>query len=112
MLNKEWIRGLLVALIIIGVGLAAISAQQFIDATLRLQDNTTYQTRSSGEEVTIESQTEALMLMGEGVEFQRLTAQRNNALIIGGVGLVILAVGWLGYDIARSKRRKLSTASQ
>lgn len=105
MLDKDWVRGILIALIIIGIGLAAIAAQQFIDATIKLQDNTTYQKQISGEEVSVESQTEAMMLLGEGVEFRRLNSQRDNALIIGGAGLVVLAVGWLGYDFVRSRRR-------
>ncbi len=102
--EKEWFRGLVFALIIIGVALILLAAQQYVDAATRLNDNLAYQAQQAGEAVPLESQAEAQILVGAGMEMRRLTAQRDRALMIGGGGLVLLALGWIGMDFARARR--------
>jgi len=48
------------------------------------------------------------MLMAADVEYRRLESQRDNALIVGGVGLALLAVGWIGSDFLRARCRRLN----
>lgn len=103
--QKEWFRGLVFAFIIIGVALLLLAAQQYIDATTRLADNLAYQAQQEGEVVPLESQAEAQMLVGAGMEMRRLNAQQDRALMIGGGGLALLALGWIGMDFARARRR-------
>lgn len=107
-LDKDWFRGIVFAFIIIGVVAALFAAQQFIDASLRIQNNASYIAKSSDTPLELQSQAEAQMLMAADVEYRRLLLQRDNALMIGGVGLVSLALGWIGNDFVRARRRKLN----
>lgn len=106
LLQQDWIRSLMMALVIVGVLLAAFGVQQFVDASVQIEDNPAYQTQQRQETVTLESEAQAQGLMAAGVAYQRLLAQRNRALMIGGVGLAVGALGWLGYDLIRSRQRR------
>lgn len=105
--RRDTIRIVLMALILIGVILAVGGVIQFADAALRLQNNAAYQASIGGEPLTLGSQEQAQGLIAAGMEYRRLLAQRNNALILGGAGLVAGAVGWLVYDFLRSRERRL-----
>lgn len=105
--RQDTIRIVLMALMLIGVVLAVVGIIQFADAALRLQNNAAYQASIGGEPLALGSQEQAQGLIAAGMEYRRLLAQRNNALILGGAGLVAGAVGWLGYDFIRSRQRRL-----
>ncbi len=111
-LDKDWFRGLVFAFIIIGVVAGLYAAQQFIDASLRIQNNASYQAKSSETPLELQSEAEAQMLMAADVEYRRLLTQRDNALIVGGVGLALLALGWIGNDFVRARRRKVNVPLQ
>jgi hypothetical protein len=111
-LDKDWFRGIVFALIIIGVVAGLFAAQQFIDATLRMQNNASFIAKSSDTPLALQSEAEAQMLMAADVEFRRLQLQRDNALFLGGLGLTLLALGWIGSDFARARRRKLNAPLQ
>lgn len=103
--NKEWLKPLFIALLLIGAMLVVIAIQQYVDASLRLQNNPIQQNQETGNAVTLQSQAAAPALMAAGLEFRRLTSQRNNALIIGGGGLILLALSWIGVDFIRARQR-------
>ena len=109
-LEHESTRSVLLALCIVAVLLIAFGGWQFLDASLRLQDNPAYQAQMSDEAISLESEVQAQGLLAAGLEYRRLLAQRNTALMIGGAGLALLALGWIGYDMIRSYRRR--TASE
>jgi hypothetical protein len=103
-LEKEWFRGLVVALIMIGGALILYGVYQFVDASSRISNNVVYQREAAGTEV--QSPTDARMFMAAEVEYRSLRIQRSNSFSYGGVGLALMAAGWLGYDFARAHRRK------
>jgi hypothetical protein len=105
--RRDTIRIMLMALILIGLLLAVIGVIQFVDAALRLQNNAAYQASIGGDPLSLGSREQAQGLIAAGMEYRRLLAQRNNALIFGGAGLVVGALGWLAYDYLRSRERKL-----
>jgi hypothetical protein len=111
-LDKDWFRGIVFALIIIGVVAGLFAAQQFIDATLRMQNNASFIAKSSDTALELQSEAEAQMLMAADVEYRRLRLQRDNALFMGGLGLTLLALGWIGGDFTRARRRKLNAPFQ
>ncbi len=111
-LDKDWFRGIVFAFILIGVVAGLFAAQQFIDASLRIQDNASYQAKSSDTPLELQSQAEAQMLMAADVEYRRLLLQRDNALVVGGAGLASLALGWIGNDFVRARRRKVNAPLQ
>lgn len=105
--RQDTIRIVLMALILIGGALAVIGIIQFASATLSLQNNAAYQASIGGEPLALGSEEQAQGLIAASMEYRRLLAQRNTALILGGAGLVAGAVGWLGYDFLRSRQRRL-----
>ena len=105
-LEHESTRRVLLALAIVAVLLIAFGGWQFLDASLRIQDNPAYQAQMSDEAISLESEVQAQGLLAAGLEYRRLLAQRNTALMIGGAGLALLALGWIGYDMIRSYRRR------
>lgn len=105
-LEHESTRSVLLALCIVAVLLIAFGGWQFLDASLRIQDNPAYQAQMSDEAISLESEVQAQGLLAAGLEYRRLLAQRNTALMIGGAGLALLALGWIGYDMIRSYRRR------
>jgi hypothetical protein len=111
-LDKDWFRGIVFAFIIIGILAGLFAAQQFIDASLRIQNNASYIAKSSEAALELQSQAEAQMLMAADVEYRRLLLQRDNALIVGGLGLASLALGWIGNDFVRARRRKVNAPLQ
>jgi hypothetical protein len=111
-LDSDWFRGVVFALLIIGILAALMAALQFVDASLKIQNNASYQAKNRETPLELQSQSEAQMLIAADVELRRLGEQRSNALIIGGIGLVALALGWIGNDFLRSRRRKLNASLQ
>ena len=67
------------------------------------------QIHDSGGEVTVESKSQAQGLMASDIARRRLEAEQYNMMVLGGVGLAVLGLGWLGYDIVRGRRRKAQT---
>ena len=106
-LENEWFRGLVVALLMIGAALVLYGIYQFVDATIQIQNNASYQRESAGlTETPPASQAEAQMFMAADVEYRSLRIQRSNSFVYGGIGLAVVALGWLGFDFSRSQRRK------
>jgi hypothetical protein len=105
--RQDTIRIVLMAIVLIGLVLVVIGIIQFADAALKLQNNAAYQASIGGEPLALGTEEQAQGLIAASMEYRRLLAQRNNALIFGGAGLVAGAVGWLGYDLMRSRQRKL-----
>jgi hypothetical protein len=104
--NREKLRPFLLALMIIGVLALALAAYRYLDAWTQLQNNQAYQFEVNGQTASPESEAMAQSLIAAGMEYRRLNLQRNEALMIGGSGLVLLALGWLGSDLLSGKRRK------
>lgn len=112
-LDQEWFRSLAFALIIVGIGLALLGGWQFVDASVRVQDNPAYQLKNaearSGGTV---SDAQAQGIIAADIEFRRLMQQRSNGLILVGGGLALLAIGWIGFDAALARNRKVSAPPQ
>lgn len=109
MLEHEWFRGLVVACLMIGAAFTLYGIYQYINANLQIQSNPAYQREISGIETPPQDQSEAQMFMAADVEYRRLRIQQSNSLVYGGIGLAVMALGWLGYDFSRTQRRKRQT---
>ncbi len=109
-LNSEQLRSFMLALMLIGVAALLFGAYRFVDAATRIQNNPAFLMQSSGQTVSPQDAGTAESLIAAGMEYRRLVGQRNEALIIGGAGVILLAVGWLGSDVLKS-RHKLVEAS-
>jgi len=101
---------LLFTAIVVGVLLAAYGGARYLDLSNQLAANPAAQIRQEGGEVALESKSEAHGLMAADIERRRLVGEQREAMIAGGVGLALLGLGWLGYDILRGRRRKQTSA--
>lgn len=106
LLNQDWLRGVMFTLILAGIVATAIGVWQYFDAAQELRDNRAQQLRDAGEEVPVESQAEVSSLFASEMRRNELIEQQNNAMILGGGGLVVLAFGWIGLDLIRSYHRR------
>ena len=97
---------LLFTAIVVGILLAAYGGLRYLDISNQLAANPAAQIHQEGSEVALESKSEAHGLMAADIERRRLVAEQRDMMIAGGVGLALLGLGWLGYDIMRGRRRK------
>lgn len=98
------------ALIIVGILALAFGAYRFVDAAVQIQNNAAFKAENSGQETVIQDQTQGQLLFAAGIQYRKLLAQRNEAMIIAGAGLVILAGGWLGNDVLRARSKAVAVA--
>lgn len=97
---------LLFSAMLVGVLLTAFGALRYFDLSNRLADNPAAQIRESGEAVQVEDADEGFGLMSADIERRRLVSEQYSMMIMGGLGLALLGLGWLGSDIVRSRRGK------
>ncbi|MCY3781952.1 MAG: hypothetical protein OXG78_16680 [Chloroflexi bacterium] len=106
LLNAELIERLLFTTIVIGILLIAGAGWRYLDLSNQLSGNIAAQIHDEGGEVTVESKAQAQGLMASDIQRRRMVSEQFNMMVIGGVGLALLGLGWLGYDILRGRRRK------
>ena len=97
---------LLFTAVALGILLSALAVWRYVDAAQRLAGNEAAKIHEAGGDVTIESKNQAQGLMAADMERRRLQTEQSNMFIVGGVGLALIGLGWLGWDILRSRRRK------
>ena len=92
--------------IVIGLLMVLIGGLRYIELSGRLAANEAVQVHQSGEEVTIETNSQVRGLVAADVERRRLEEERFNTMTLGGLGLALIGLGWLTADITRGRRRK------
>ena len=97
--NADWLRGLFTALVVVGLSLAAYSAWHYLDADRELQGNVAQVILSRQQAVSPGSSGEVQGLVGADVAKRELLSQQYDVLMLGGGGLVILSLGWLGLNL-------------
>ena len=105
------IERLLFTAIVIGILLAGYAGLREVELARRLSVNMAAQVHESGGEVAIATKSQAQRLMAADIERRRLVSEQSTMLIIGGFGLALIGLGWLGYDMRRGRRRKAEAAS-
>ena len=103
--DGELAERLLFAAIVIGILLAGYAALRYLDLSNRLSGNMAAQIHESSSEVALESKSQAQGLMAADIERRRIVSEQYNMMVLGGIGLALLGLGWLGYDIIRGRRR-------
>lgn len=104
-MNKDWYRALLLTPLIIGSLCVVVGIVWYAIVSNQIDRNFAYQIRSQSQQIDPQSQTEALGLVRAGEELRELDHNRSLATIVGGAGLILIAVGWLSRDIVRSRER-------
>lgn len=106
LLTAELFERLLFTAIALGLLMAAAAAVRYVDLSRRLAANEAVQIHQSGEEVTVETNSQARGLVAADLERRRLEEGRFNMMTLGGFGLALIGLGWLAADITRGRRRK------
>ena len=109
--NAELLNRLLFTVVALGILMIAGAGWRYVDAANILAHNPAAQIHDAGGEVTIESKSQAQGLMAADIERRRMQVEQSNMLIVGGIGLALIGLGWLGWDILRSRRRKAAADS-
>lgn len=110
--HSELIERLLFSAIVVGILLAAGGAVRYFILQNELSTNLAAQIHGEGGEVAIESKSQAQGLMASDIERRRLVAEQFNMMLVAGVGLALLGLGWLGMDIIRGRRKRMSPLAE
>ncbi|MCY3799834.1 MAG: hypothetical protein OXG84_18665 [Chloroflexi bacterium] len=111
-LDYELVERLLFTAIVVGILMAAGGAFRYLMINNQLSENLAAQIHDDGGEVAIESKSQAQGLMAADIERRRLVSEQFNMMILGGVGLALLGLGWLGTDIVRGRRKRASRINE
>jgi hypothetical protein len=111
-LEQEWLRGVIFTVIAAGVLALGVAVWQYFDADRQLQDNIAHQVRASGGEVSPQTQAEAQGLVAADIARRELVNQQYTAMMIGGGGLVAIALGWILLDLRRSRLSPRTSAAK
>jgi hypothetical protein len=103
--TQERINALLAALVLIGVALVIVGVWRYFDAAQRLQGNLALEVQQGNAEFDVNNPEQAQGLVASDIQKRRLERQQNEALVVGGIGLGTLALGWILNDVVRSRRR-------
>lgn len=104
--DNELAERLIFTVIVIGILMAGIALVRYADLAGQLSTNQAAQIHESGGEVAIENKSQAHGLMAADIARRRMLADQSNMMIVGGVGLALIGLGWLARDIVRGRRRK------
>lgn len=111
-LEYELIERLLFTAIVVGILMAAGGAIRYLMINNALSENLAAQIHDGGGEVAIESKSQAQGLMASDIERRRLVSEQFNMMIIGGIGLALLGLGWLGTDLVRGRRKRAAAGNK
>lgn len=111
LVRQEWFRTLFLVLLILGVVLLGFAVVRYLTLSYSIGQNIAYQIHSQGGQADPQTINEAQGLMAADLDLREMLHQQNLALIIGGVGLILLGAGWLGRDLVMSRWRRLSAAA-
>lgn len=111
-LDYELVERLLFTAIVVGILMAAGGAIRYLMINNELSENLAAQIHDDGGEVAVESKSQAQGLMASDIERRRLVSEQFNMMILGGIGLALLGLGWLGMDIVRGRRKRAAPGDE
>ena len=111
LLNAEQLRSVTLAVIILGVIALIAAAFVYFNASAQLSNNAMEQRLQS--EVPPEAQTgaEGAALLAAGAARLRLQQQQGVGIALAGIGVVLIAGGYLVRDIITARRRKQASTT-
>ncbi len=99
--NADWLRGIFTVLVVAGLLIAGYAAWRYFDADRELQGNVAQVILSRQQAVSAGSSGEVQGLVGADVARRELLPQQYDVLMLGGGGLALLSLGWLGLNLTR-----------
>lgn len=108
-LNHPLTERMLFTIVVIGILLGLYGLVRIVDISLKLNDNLAQKVQSSGEELELQSSAEGQSLMVADIQRRRMVQERGQMMLLAGIGVVLLGIGWLGYDFRNSSLKKQGT---
>ena len=105
-LNGELVERLFFTMIVIGILMAIFGTLRFFDLSGQIGNNQAAQIQRDGEEIAPQTNSEAQGLVASDLERRRLVNDRFNMMVVGGIGLAFIGIGWIATDITRNRRKK------
>jgi hypothetical protein len=111
LLSRENLRSVTIALILLGLLALGFGGVRFVMASQAREANYAYLQRAKGDTLQL-SEEQARVLFSADMELRTLERQRNEGAIFIGVGVALVALGWLGGDLLRKKPVALPAGHQ
>jgi len=105
-INSEFVERLLFTTIVIGILMTLFGTFRFFVISNELTNNEAAKIHASGQQISPQTNAEAQGLVAADMERRDLVKDRFNMMVVGGVGLALIGVGWMAMDILRSRRKK------
>lgn len=105
-LTSSWMERVLFSLVVIGILLTLYGVVRVVDTSIKLNNNIAQQLHDSGEELDIQSTAEGRGIMMADLDRRQLIKMRGQMIMLAGIGVAILGLGWLGYDLRNGRLRK------
>ena len=109
-LKNQWMERVLFTIVIAGILLSLYGVARVIDTSIKLSNNIAQQQHNSGEALDIQSTAEGRGMMVADLERRELIKVRGQMIFIAGAGIVLLGLGWQGYDLRNGRIRKENEA--
>ena len=102
---------ILTVTVVAGILIGLYAIVNVIDINNKLSNNEAQQFRESGEELDVQTTTDAQArgLVAADIERRRLITERGEMYVAGGISLILIGISWFGYDLMRGRRKKLAT---
>jgi hypothetical protein len=110
-LKAEQLKSVMIALLLLGIVTLLFGLYRFVSLSQAQTENPAYQVREQNSAVPLQSQTDAQLLMSADLELRDIQRQRNESAVFIGAGVALLAAGWLGSDVLRSRARRASSTA-
>jgi drug/metabolite transporter (DMT)-like permease len=106
MLNAEQMRAFTLAIVILGVIVLIAAAFIYFNASAQLATNAMQQRLQSETPPEAQTGAEGAVLLAAGAARQRLLQQQGVGIALAGIGVVLVAGGYLVGDVLAGRRRK------
>lgn len=113
--SQETLNAVMLAILLCGIALAGYSAYQYLDYRSQIADIDEQRDLIEKEVQSITTTTQVAPVAGRDIALRRervdLVNDQNSAVRRVGFGVALIALSWLLWDFARSRRKKLETVS-
>jgi ABC-type lipoprotein release transport system permease subunit len=105
-LQSQLFERILFTLVVVGILLGVYSLYQVLTINSALSQNIAQQIHDSGEELAIQTTAEGQGIVAADMERRAMLRTRAQHYVAGGISLVLIGLGWVGYDFRNSRRKQ------
>jgi hypothetical protein len=105
-LQSQLFERILFTLVVVGILLGIYSLYKVITINIALSNNLAQQIHNSGEELAIQTAAEGQGIVASDMARREMLRERAQMYMAGGMSLVFIGLGWIGYDYRNQRRRK------